>query len=490
MKITVQKAKNEELTATINGHFLHSNYAPSKEAQRFVENLKFPFTPSIIIILEPGLCYAADFIRKKMPEVKIGGIRYTTDFSDYDKKLDFVINYSQDNFRTSLENILSEEQLLSAFFISWPASAQIFSDIEKNVWNDIKEVMERAKTLLITRQYFEKKWLINSCRFISSIKNIVKLDNKIEKDCLIISSGPSLRPFISIIKNCRNNFFIICLSSAISVCQKEEIIPDLLMTTDGGYWAGEHLKHIFKNIPLALPAEAYCSSHILSTQKILPLIYSDGFSKDLTKASGIESLNVIRNGTVSGTALLFAAEHCTKNIYMCGLDLASQTGFQHTQPNELENNSSSKDNRLKTKEGRLTVSGFFNSSLEIYRQWFCSTNLELKNRKVFRLIEKKQVQNTLGWIQDLSSSDFSKYINTQSTFEKSDYFSVSKKMPDIQNAAAIFSNYDCETLKKQIFPLDYVSLSHNPDNLEIKNKIEKEWQKLRKKAEGILYGNI
>ena len=135
MEITVQKAKNEELTATVDGHFIHSNYAPSKEAQRFVDNLKLPFSPSSIIILEPALCYAADFIRQKFPNIKVGGIRYTPEFSDFNNKLDFVLNYySQNDFKTYLENTLSEEKLLTSFFISWPASAQIFSDIEKNIW--------------------------------------------------------------------------------------------------------------------------------------------------------------------------------------------------------------------------------------------------------------------------------------------------------------------------------------------------------------------
>lgn len=493
MEITVQKAKNDELTATVDGHFIHSNYAPSKEAQRFVDNLKLPFSPSSIIILEPALCYAADFIRQKFPHIKVGGIRYTSEFSDFDNKLDFVLNYySQNDFKTYLENTLSEEKLLTSFFISWPASAQIFSDIEKNIWNDIKLVLDRAKTLLITREYFEKKWLINSCRFISSIKNIVRLNIKIDRDCLIISSGPSLRPFISLIKENRGKFFIICLSSAISVCKKEGIIPDLFMTTDGGYWAGEHLKHLLiqKDIPLALPSEAYCPKKVLCSQKILPLVYSDGFSKKLTNASEINCLNAVRNGTVSGTALLFAAEYCTKNIYMCGLDLAPQKGFQHTQPNELENNSAPKDNRIQTKEKRLSASGFTNASLDIYRQWFCSTKLDLQNRKVFRLIEKTQSKNNLGWIEDITTQDFSALIKTNNSSDSSNYFSDSNSLPDKKKAADLFSTYNSEILKKQIFPLDYVSLSHNPDNSEIKNKIEKEWQKLRNKAEGILYGNI
>ena len=32
-------------------------------------------------------------------------------------------------------------------------------DLVYLVWKDIKTALERSKTLLITRQYFEKKWL-------------------------------------------------------------------------------------------------------------------------------------------------------------------------------------------------------------------------------------------------------------------------------------------------------------------------------------------
>ena len=467
MEIKFQKAKNEELTALIDGHFIHSNYAPSKEAQRFVDNLKIPFLPSWIIILEPALCYAVDFFKQKFPDIKIAGVRYTSQFSEFDKKLDLVLNYSAQNFKTLLEKSFNEEELLTAFFVSWPASSQIFPDIEK-------------------------KWLLNSCRFISSINKIATLKQIIDKDCLIVSSGPSLKPFINLIKNNRQNFFIICLSSAISVCLKENIIPDIFMSTDGGYWAGEHLKRILQknSIPLAIPSEAYCSKKILHSQTILPLIYDDGFSKELTIASKIDCLYAVRNGTVSGTALLFAAKYCKKNIFMCGLDLAPQKGFQHTQPNELENNSAVFDNRIQTKEKRLSASGFSSTSLDIYRQWFNSINLSLQNRKVFRLIEKSQSKNNLGWIQDITVNEFSFFINETTYSDNAEYFTVSSFQPDKKNAALLFSNYDSEKLKKQLFPLDYVSLSHNPDNIEIRNKIEKEWQKLRKKAEGILYGNI
>ena len=40
--------------------------------------------------------------------------------------------------------------------------------------------------------------------------------------------------------------------------------------------------------------------------------------------------------------------------------------------------------------------------------------------------------------------------------------------------------------KKQLFPLDYVLLSHNPSNSETQEKLEAEWEKLKKRAEDIL----
>ena len=224
---------------------------------------------------------------------------------------------------------------------------------------------------MITRQYFEKKWLINCAHFIKSLKHPLYLENKIEQPVLIISSGPSFQDAIQIIKNKQQQFFIICLSSALLPCLENDIIPDLCMTSDGGFWAGEHLKKLYKkDILLALPSEALCPKAILEKSRVLPLVYDDGIAAELTNTSGIKCMKAVRNGTVSGTALLWALQNGTKEIYLCGLDMSTQKGFQHTQPNELERNSSLKDSRISTKEKRLTSSEFGGASLEIYRQWF------------------------------------------------------------------------------------------------------------------------
>ena len=492
MNITIQKAKNGEDTVSADGHFLHSNYAPSKEADRFVQNLNLPYNPEYIIISEPALSYTADFLRQKYPDAKIGAIRYVSDFSIYNSRFDFVLNYFEHtDFETYLENAFTEEQLLKAFFTPWQPSAQVFSEADKIVWTSIKAALQRAKTLLITRQYFEKKWFLNSCNFIRHVSKAVSLKEPVNKDTLIISSGPSLIPFLDFIREHQNKFFIICLSSAISVCLENQITPDLCMTTDGGYWAGEHLKPLEKfNLPLAMPAEGFCPKDLLSRLSILPLNYGDGISSELLKAYKLEAVSAVRNGTVSGTALLFASAHCTKNIYLCGLDMAGQTGFQHAQPNQLEMNSAIKDTRINTKQSRLTISEYNSGSLEIYKNWFCNNPLELKNRNVYRLIQKENRKNSLGWIKDIDLNQFTEETKDIPDSEKIkiEPIDVSKKYDDILK---LFSdNSKTEEWKKQLFPLDYVLLSHNAQNAEVQKKINDEWNELKNKAEEVFNGNL
>ena len=489
MNIIIQKAKNGEETALYGNHFLHSNYAPIKEAERFVNNLQLSYIPSLIVITEPALSYVAVFLKKRFPETRLGVIRYSESFNNYNSNFDFIFNfYEHPDFETFLESQLNEEDLLKCFFLPWGPSSQAFSKIDKLVWQSIKAAMERAKTLLITRQYFEKKWFINSCNFVRYCKKIITIKNSIDKDVLIISSGPSLNAFIDTIKKNQKRFFIICLSSAISVCLKNHIIPDLCMSTDGGYWASEHLKTLYKhNIPLALPAEGYCKKKLLSKITILPLDYGDGFSHALLNTANINTIKAVRNGTVSGTALLFAITNFTKNIFLSGMDMSSQKGFQHAQPNQLELNSSLLDNRIKNKATRLFKSELTNVSLDIYRQWFINNPIKTGNRHVYRLIEKNDSKNSLGWIKDIEVNDFQKKISFIPESEKSLLNSQTYTFNSSQSVNEVLNN---DVWKKQLFPLDYVQLSHSNQKEPINIKIENEWKKLKEKAETILNADI
>ena len=487
--IEFKPAKNQEMTASVNGILLHSAYNPSKEAERFVDNLHLTYE-SIIILIEPALAYTALYLRKKFPDKKIGAIRFSDEFKDYNSEFDFIFDYHNpylSNLSDLLLHKIGEENLYSCRFIDWEASKKTFSLQYNSAIKEIENALQKAKTILVTREYFEKKWFLNSLNFLKYLKNPVHLNEKINKNILIITSGPSLRNVINIIKEHQNLFFIIVLSSALSICIKNNIRIDLCMTTDGGFWAGQHLKHITNDIPIAIPSEAYCPKAILNNNPILPMYYKDGLSKELFKLFPFEkSVEAERNGTVSGTALKYALKISDKDIFFAGLDMANAKGFQHTQPNELEINNSLNDYRINNKETRLCKSEFSEGSMKLYLNWFQNENFA--GRTIYRIIDN--AKNKLGQLIDISSADFFSKINLINKDFCSQNIQQSLEASKRDLSCLNFSTDAIIELVnkgglKTLFPLSFMSLLHNPDNKEVEERLLNEKNKLINKIKDI-----
>ena len=460
MEISFLQTKSGNQTFSVDNIFFHSKYSPETEAERFIAANTFDYEPKVIIVIEPGFSYLYPFLKKKYPDSKIGIIRIIEQIPD-SSIWDFCININ-DFSKQSFSSLFNESEILCTQFLCWPVAQKLFSDQIKNIYSVYKEAFEEAKSLIITRQYFEKKWLINAFQNIKYLNEYIDFNKKIDVPVVITASGPSLEQAIPVIKKHSNHIFIICLSSAISVLYKNDIIPDLVLTSDGGFWAGQHLKKLSvnKNI-IALPVEAFCQKNIKSKNVILPLYYSDGLTKDFFSLSNINAIKAERNGTVSGTTLELARKLTDKPVYFCGLDLSNSNGFQHTQPNEIELNSSLHDCKMTSQEQRVSKSQFNTYSLSIYRNWFCN----LQNvSNIFRII-KKDSQASLGKITDITAEEFETKL--QNLPEKSNYFNEIQTI-DPQTKKKILQKLYAHTqnllqnqkMQEQLFPLDYVSLTH------------------------------
>lgn len=457
MEIQYLSAKNNQKTFTVDSIFYHSSYNPEREAARFLETYSFQVKkPDLIILIEPGFSYLYSPLKNKYPEAKIGILRLLPDFND-NFNWDFVIN-SKDiyNFLISTFN---ESELLNSEIIIWNQANSLFNNEILSFYEKYKEALNYAKTILTTRQYFEKKWLINSLNNFKYINSFCTI-NKIDLPVVITASGPSLKGAIPVLKKYRNKYFLICLSSALPVLLNNEIIPDLCMSTDGGYYANQHLKKLLKfNIPLAVGVEGYASKKLLQKNKIVLLNYSDGISSDLVCKLHIPFMSAERNGTVSGTAYKFAKELSSKEIFFCGLDLSFAKGFQHTQPNELEKNNSIIDFKLRSKETRIAAGEMNKSSLDIYKDWFSSLQ---NTEKIFRIIN--QPLNKLGNITDLSSKELEKKLSLYSDSKDFDFlenkYSDEEKASLLQKLNSFFDSELSENYLRQLFPIDYLSILH------------------------------
>lgn len=430
MNIEFRASKSGLETCFCNNLPLHSNYNPEKEAEKFVDGISCNYEPRNIIITGPCLPYLTKYLSQKFPKANLFAIQYSKCFEKYDSywKKVFLVNKNTNsiNFQEELFNYFGEEELFTSLFLSWKPSENPFQNEYKLTWNCIKSVLDKCKSIIATISFFNKTWLFNSLHFYKYTQNYVIVKN-ILKDILITASGPSLFNQLEFIKTNRSSFFLLALSSSLTVLIKNQIIPDAILTTDGGYYAKRHLRiletnEIYQKIPIILPPEGKIPTKLYETNPIIPLIYEDSFDKKIFDKLKLNFLPGKRNGTVSGTAAELALLLTDKNVYFAGLDLASSKGHSHTQENILETDNSLNDFKLKSTESRIIPSTFPNQSLEIYRNWF-STRDKSFYKRVFRLISAKdnlQKINNLDDIinkkvkflyENLSNSFFEEYTN-------------------------------------------------------------------------------
>lgn len=398
-------ARNGQETCRLEKKYFHSAYNPENEARSFVSSINLDFNPSCIVIIEPALSYCAPFLRQKFPKSKLYALRLTEAFAKTDSLWDKVFSWKESNFSQELFSAIGEEELLSAGFFAWPGSKNIFDIQTSLAWQGIKDAVLLARDVMNTRAHFSERWLLNSARFFCGLDKYC-IPERTGKNILVAASGPSLEESIRYIKEYRPFFYLICVSSALSVLLFNKIHPDMVISTDGGYWAKKHLEihrkdlELLKDTVLAIPDEACCPAMLLRKLKVLPLFYPGSAGETVYKTLGIKAFPALRNGTVSGTAAALALSSTSRNVYFCGLDLSPSHSFQHTNPNALENRAMNSDRRLATKETRQTASRFSSEgSLSLYRNWFKSQPESFYSR-VFRLHAKEKFQFSLLPVKD------------------------------------------------------------------------------------------
>jgi hypothetical protein len=490
-------AKNGELTVTINSTLLHSKYNPSKEAENYIKSLNISFIPKIFFVIEPALSYVANSLKKCYPTSKIIAIRFTNIFDKYNLDYEETINLNNFKNNNEIENYFylhyTEELLFNSIFVDWKPTAILFHEENLRIWKIINKIMKQCQSILTTRAFFEKKWLVNSITNLCNILSFASIKNQIDLPIFITASGPSLYKSLNFLKQNRDKLFILSVSSSLSTLLYYKIIPDLCISTDGGWWAGKHLKKLTKKpIPLALAVEGYCPKEILQNNDIFLLTYKDGLSSNLSSYLNKNNLTVDRNGTVSGTALSLATKLSNNNIFFCGLDLATQKGNQHCNPNELNNDSSIQYNRLSSAEKKVTISQYSNNSLEIYCNWFRSQ--EFKNRKIFRIIDSSEAKNTLNNIVDISiddlqlSFDVSQQTSKNVQFEKIEISIDEKKELKKEILHFINNTINSEESINQLYPIESIMKKRSTvDKMAYYNSIiNNKHQELLKKIRNII----
>ncbi len=334
--LALSTSKSGHQIISINGVSLHSRYNPKKEASRFVETALSHKAPGIIILLGASLGYLAEAIKKQFPQTLLICIYYATTL--FNKSF-----YKGDlNWHPELEpNVLdffykhiAELDLEGLEYIEWPPSSLVYKESSQITHTSLQQVLRELSGSLITTVGAGKLWLKNT------FFNFLCLDNIVGgKPCadnlplVIIASGPSLEQSYPILKKYRHKLVLWALPSALKFCRAHELVPDVVIVTDPGYYSTYHFHGNYSSeLTVAMPLSA---SRGLWHQKgkIFLFTQPNYFEQTVLTRVNMGFPSIPPNGTVAGSALELALKFTKEQIIITGLDLCYRDIFSHVRPN-------------------------------------------------------------------------------------------------------------------------------------------------------------
>ncbi|MBN1799196.1 MAG: DUF115 domain-containing protein [Spirochaetales bacterium] len=336
--LALSTSKSGHQIASINGISLHSHYNPHNEASRFVETALSHKTPGIVILLGASLGYLSHAIKSKFPHTLLICIYYTTSlFKKSFYKGD--LNWHPEAglaISTFLSRQLSELDIEGLEYLEWPACSLIWKDISTDIHASLQQVLRELSGSLITTIGAGKLWIKNTFFNFLCLENIVAgipCDHNLP--LVIIASGPSLKKSLPILRKHRKKYVLWSLPSALKFCGTYDLVPDVVIITDPGYYSTYHFHGNSSNdITMAMPLSA---SRGLWHQKgkIFLFTQPNYFEETVIAGLNMEFPRIPSNGTVAGSALELALKHTKNRIFLAGLDLCYSDIFSHVRPNTI-----------------------------------------------------------------------------------------------------------------------------------------------------------
>ncbi len=363
---------------------LHSRYNPPAEAEKYINSLNFRGGVRFFILLEPGLGYAAEVLRKNFPHTVILNIHVSDFFSRPEISscggaADGVWSPgSGETLLHFLENHLPDTEAAAVAIVEWRPSQAAFGEAYLKLFAEIVEYIKRIDANKRTVDNFGRRWFKNVFKNLRLLKKSLRY-HPFLSPIVITGAGPSLEETIPILMEQKKyaSLFILAVSSSVPALLSACLQPDLILTTDGGNWALLHLYEALRAKQRKVPAFAAAITAALPSQFAeLPwLPISDGslWQNLLLHSTGLPFAVLPQRGTVTATALDLAFKLSQGPIYITGTDLGHRDIKTHARPYSFERLLTDKESHFNPvysqtfmRASSIAAAG----SHGIYTQWF------------------------------------------------------------------------------------------------------------------------
>ena len=484
-----------------NNRAVHSKYNIENECKMALG--KINKNKNLLIIYGYGLGYIVKYLvenineyfnEKTLESLKIIVIVEDTALFKYSyynifntEKENIFFIHGEDNI-DYINKIIDYKKVNGVSLVSLPSLTKEEKDKANKLYGEILNNIEREFSNIWTNLYFENIWtknIIFNSEYINKSPDISVFKNAFKSfKALLICPGPTLINYIEKIKNNRENLIIICVDTSYSVLCKHGIIPDFVITVDGGFFNSLDFVYEEKNFPYLIMD--------IACNKIIPKIICDktniirfsstsdlGIVEYLKKQINISSLTT--SNTVATTMIDFAYYTSFDKVLLIGFDNSYpyyQRHIKHALSYEYMIN---KTNKLKTMESYYFEAIKNNSNINVYPP----TEFIFENQiKYFKELKNKYSKMFIGRIKsdaiDINSFEEDIIENFTQDNAREKVLNIAEKLYKKENSNNIKEAYI--ELKNILEEFRNIILSYNKSNEKNYNEITNKIKEYQKKA--------
>ena len=366
-------------TVYVGNQALHSRYNPPAEAEKYINSLHFREGVRFFILLEPGLGYTAAVLRKKFPDSVILILHVSDFFVSRNSCAEERLVWSPGSGTTLLrflEEHIQDTEAASVALVEWRPSQAVFGRAYVRLFAETVEYIKRADANKRTAENFGKRWFRNVFKNLAILKQAPRY-RPFAAPLVVAGAGPSLEEALPRLaeQKKKSSLFILAVSSSAPALLAAGILPDLILSSDGGNWALLHLYEALRKPARGVFAAALTAAlpSQISALPWLPIGDGSLWQTTLLQGMGLPFVSLPQRGTVTATALDLAFRLSRGNVYIAGADLGHRDIQTHARPHGFERLLTEKASRLNPAYSQT----FFRASAMassgshgIYAQWF------------------------------------------------------------------------------------------------------------------------
>ena len=325
-------------TALIEGRYLHSPRDPVKEASRAVEQLARR-APPCVVILGFGLGYQTEALLEATQSTHVLVFEPDFDLAKELRRARDVTALVASQRLTWCDTLDALREALvghaAAGFEVLSLQARRLADPEPFAAADaaLDAFRSRIEINSNTLARFGRLWVRNLCRNVDALASGIPVTrlNRLFSGFpgLILAAGPGLDQILHHLPALSERTVVVAVDTAVSVCRRHGVQPDIAVVVDPQYWNARHLDRVDPSRTL-LVAESSTHPSVFAHFRSPPAFCSSLFPLGREMETTIGPMGSLgTGGSVSTTAWdLLRFTGCNK-IYLAGLDLGFPNGRTH-----------------------------------------------------------------------------------------------------------------------------------------------------------------